>query len=174
MMTTVDLGKLKSDIIDHMVTEGLLANQSDKMTTSNVNTCSSMNALSAEDANNDQAGVAHRMALMFHGLNTTSTYNNEGEEDEDDVDTNNAMVRNECTAEFNLFRQNNALIPLDTTEGSFGDPLEWLKKNKLKYTYLARLASLYFVVLATSAPSERIWSSVLRILTLKRAKSHRG
>jgi hypothetical protein len=39
MTTTVDLGKLKSDIIDHMVTEGLLANQSDKMTTSNMNTC---------------------------------------------------------------------------------------------------------------------------------------
>jgi hypothetical protein len=54
MMTTVNFGKLKSDIIDHMVTEGLLANQSDKMTTSNVNTCSSMNALSAEDANNDK------------------------------------------------------------------------------------------------------------------------
>ncbi len=39
----------------------------------------------------------------------------------------------------------------------------------MKYPYLARLASLYFAVLASSAPSERIWSSASRILTLKRA-----
>ena len=42
-----------------------------------------MNAVSAKDANNDKTGAAHRMALMFHGLNTTSTSNNEGEEDKD-------------------------------------------------------------------------------------------
>ena len=169
MMTTVDFGKLKSDIIDHMVTEGLLANQSDKMTTSNVNTCSSMNALSAEDANNDQTGVARRMALMFHGLNTTSTYDDEGEMDEEGKDTNSAMIRNECMAEFNRFKQNSVSIPLYTTDGSLGDPLEWWKKNQLKYPYLARLASLYLAVPATSAPSERIWSRASRILTLKRA-----
>ena len=169
MMTTVDFGKLKSDIIDHMVTEGLLANQSDKMTTSNVNTCSSMNALSAEDANNDQTGVARRMALMFHGLNTTSTYDDEGEMDKEGEDTNSAMIRNECMTEFNRFKQNSVSIPLYTTDGSLGDPLEWWKKNQLKYPYLARLASLYLAVPATSAPSERIWSRASRILTLKRA-----
>ena len=60
-------------------------------------------------------------------------------------------------------------IPLYTTACSFGDPLEWWKKNQLKYPYLARLASLYLAVPATSAPSERIWSRASRILTLKRA-----
>jgi hypothetical protein len=33
---------------------------------------------------------------------------------------------------------------------------------------LARLAHLYLAVPATSAPSERIWSRALRVLTLKR------
>jgi hypothetical protein len=31
------------------------------------------------------------MALMFHGLNTTSTYDDEGEMDEESKDTNSAM-----------------------------------------------------------------------------------
>ena len=79
------------------------------------------------------------------------------------------MIRNECMAEFNRFKQNSVSIPLYTTDGSLGDPLEWWKKNQLKYPYLARLASLYLAVPATSAPSERIWSRASRILTLKRA-----
>ena len=83
MMTIVNFGKLKSGIIDHMVTERLIANQSHTTETNNVNTQNSMNAVSAKDANNDQTGATRRMALMFHGLTTTSTYNNEGEEDKD-------------------------------------------------------------------------------------------
>jgi hypothetical protein len=42
---------------------------------------------------------------MFHGLNTTSTDDNKDEGD-DDSDTNNIMIRNECMAEFNRFKQN--------------------------------------------------------------------
>jgi hypothetical protein len=114
-----------------------------------------MSAGSAKDASNDQTCAARRMSLMFHGLNATSTYDNEGK-DEDDENTNNAMIRNECAAEFNHFRQNSVLIPLYTVAGSFGDPLERWKKNQLKYPYLARLACLYLAVPATSAPSERI------------------
>ncbi len=60
----------------------------------------------------------------FHELNETSTFNNEGK-DKDDEDTQNAMIRNECAAEFNRFRQNSVSIPLYTAAGSFGDPLEW-------------------------------------------------
>jgi hypothetical protein len=66
-------------------------------------------------------------------------------------------------------QQNSVSIPLYTTDGSFGDPLEWWKKNQLKYPYLSRLAYLYLAVPATSAPSERIWRRALRILTLKQA-----
>jgi hypothetical protein len=54
------------------------------------------------------------------------------------------------------FRQNSVLIPLYTADSSFDDPLEWWKKNQLKYPYLARLAYFYLAVPATSAPSERI------------------
>ncbi len=97
MMTIVDFRKLKSDIIDAMVTDGLLANQSDKNhndITITPNPANAANATSAEDATNNQTGSARRMALMFHGLNTTSTDDNEDEGD-DDSDTNNVMIRNE-------------------------------------------------------------------------------
>ncbi len=101
-------------------------------------------------------------------MNKTSTDDNEDEGD-DDSDTNNIMIRNECMAEFNRFKQNRVSIPLYKADGFVGDPLEWWKKNQLKYPYLARLALLYLAVPATSGPSKKIWSRASRILTLKRA-----
>ncbi len=82
------------------------------------------NAASAKDATNNQTGAAHRMALIFHGLNTTSTDDNEDEGD-DDSDTNNVMIRNECMAEFNHVKQRSVSIPLYKADGFFGNPLEW-------------------------------------------------
>jgi hypothetical protein len=45
-------------------------------------------------------------------------------------------------AEFNRFNQKSVSIPLYKADGSFGDPLEWWKRNQLNYPYLARLARL--------------------------------
>ena len=112
------------------------------MATNKVNTQNSIYAASAKDAKNEQTGVTCRMALMIHRLNGTSNYDNEGGEDEDDEGTNNARIRNKCTEEFNCFRQSSVLIPLYKADGSFGDQLQWWKKNQLKYPYLERLASL--------------------------------
>jgi hypothetical protein len=72
-------------------------------------------------------------------------------------------------AEFNRFKQNSVFISLYKADGSFGDPLEWWKRNQQKYPYLARLARFYLAVPVMSAPSERISSRASRILTLKRA-----
>jgi hypothetical protein len=73
-------------------------------------------------------------------------------------------------AEFNCFKQNSVYILLYTADGSFGDPLEWWKRNhQLEYPYLARLARVYLAEPETSAPSGRMWSRASRILTLKRA-----
>jgi hypothetical protein len=80
-------------------------------------------------------------------------------------------LKKEYMAEFNRFKQNNVSISLYKADDSFGDLLEWRKRNhQLKYPYLAMLAHLYLAVPATSAPSERIWSKASRILTLKRTK----
>ena len=77
--------------------------------------------------------------------------------------------KKDCMAEFNCFKQNSVSIFLYKADGSFGDPLEWWKRNhQLKYPYLARLARLYLAVPAMSPPPERIWSRASRILTCKR------
>jgi hypothetical protein len=97
------------------------------------------------------------MVLMFHGLNTTSTNDNDCEY-KDNEDTNDVMIRNKRMEEFDCFRQNSVSFPLYTADVSFNYPLEWWKKNQLKYLYLSRLACLYLAVMAISAPLERIWS----------------
>jgi hypothetical protein len=77
--------------------------------------------------------------------------------------------KQDCMVGLNRFKQNGVSIPLYKADGSFGNPLEWWKRNQLKNPYLATLACLYPAVLAMSAPSERIWSRASRILTLERA-----
>jgi hypothetical protein len=105
--------------------------------------------------------ASHRMARMFHGLNTMSTEQHEDEDEDDD------MLGNICYAEFQRYK--NVSIALHNIDGSFNDPLAWWKKNATKFPLLATLAREYLAIPATSAPSERIWSRASRVLSLKRA-----
>jgi hypothetical protein len=52
---------------------------------------------------------------------------------------------------------------------AFNDPLKWWKENGAKYPYVATIARKYLAIPATSAPSERVWSRLARILSLRRA-----
>ena len=47
-------------------------------------------------------------------------------------------------------------------------PLSWWKTSADRYMNLGKLVIKYLAVLATSAPSERIWSRAARVLTVKR------
>jgi hypothetical protein len=52
------------------------------------------------------------------------------------------------------------IIEIDgETELSFSDPLEWWMKREVKYPYLSMLASRVLCIPATSAPSERLFST---------------
>ena len=104
------------------------------------------------------------MARMFHGLKTTGmAVENQEEEEEED------LTRSECHAELRKFKHGNVSIDLHKADGTFNDPLMWWKKNESSFTNLARLARMFLAIPATSAPSERIWSRVSRILCLQRA-----
>jgi hypothetical protein len=52
---------------------------------------------------------------------------------------------------------------------AFNDPLKWWKESCAKYPYVANIACKYLAIHATSAPSERVWSCLARILSLQRA-----
>ena len=52
---------------------------------------------------------------------------------------------------------------------AFNDPLKWWKENGAKYPYVATIAHKHLAIPATSAPSERVWSRLARILSLRRA-----
>jgi hypothetical protein len=45
------------------------------------------------------------------------------------------------------------------------DPLQWWKTNQSLFPILANLARIYLAVQATSAPSERVFSTASRILS---------
>jgi hypothetical protein len=49
------------------------------------------------------------------------------------------------------------------------DPLEWWRKNKRSYKVLARLARQYLAIPATSAPSERLFSSAGNVISKLRS-----
>jgi len=84
-------------------------------------------------------------------LNTKLKASKETEDDDDEV-------RDNCRIELNHYIKD-ALVGVCSLEdedgdGGFSDPLEWWKKNTIKYDLVARLANLYLAIPATSAPLE--------------------
>ena len=53
-------------------------------------------------------------------------------------------------------------------EFKHNDPLKWWKEQQRRFPTLARLAKIYLAVMATSAPSERIFSVASRIISARR------
>lgn len=52
------------------------------------------------------------------------------------------------------------------------DPMDWWKMNENKYPRLAKLASAYLCVPATSVPSERVFSTAGLIVNRLRSRLH--
>ncbi len=52
----------------------------------------------------------------------------------------------------------------------FNDPLEWWKEHESKFVRLAQLARKYLAIPATSAPSERLFSSAGLTIAKERAR----
>jgi hypothetical protein len=64
---------------------------------------------------------------------------------------------------------NKGACPMYDADDAFNDPLQWWKESCAKYPYVANIACKYLAIPATSAPSERVWSCLARILSLRRA-----
>jgi hypothetical protein len=80
-----------------------------------------------------------------------------------------ASNRTRCELELQSFCHNSVGVPFKDTEGEFQDPLGWWKEKEPTYPILAKLAIEYLAIPATSAPSERIWSRLANMLSIRRS-----
>jgi hypothetical protein len=61
-------------------------------------------------------------------------------------------------------------IPLKDDEGNYRNPLSWWSIHQRKFKYLSVLASRVLSIPATSAPSERVFSTAGLTITKDRAR----
>ena len=80
-----------------------------------------------------------------------------------------ASNRTRCELELQSFCHNSVGMPFKDTQGEFQDPLGWWKAKESTYLILAKLAIKYLNIPATSAPSERIWSRSVNMLSIRRS-----
>jgi hypothetical protein len=85
----------------------------------------------------------------------------------EDLDAEEVM--NEVKAELIIYKREGSM-PMTTEDGKYSNPLGWWRKNAYKFPVLARLSRKLLAIPATSAPSERVWSRVSSVLTMKRAR----
>jgi hypothetical protein len=78
-----------------------------------------------------------------------------------------AMER--ASAELLLYRREPHL-PTKKPDGSFTDPLEWWRLKQTQFPLLSKLAVKYLAIPATSAPSERVFSTAGLTIASERAK----
>ncbi len=86
-----------------------------------------------------------------------------GDEQDDAVghknNNNREDVVNRVDAELLLYKREQHL-PLEKDDGSFSNPLDWWRLKQQQYPLLANIALRVLAIPTTSAPSERVFSTV--------------
>ena len=62
------------------------------------------------------------------------------------------------------------MLPLQKEDRSYNNPLEWWKSNAKRFPLLSELAIRYLCIPATSAPSERVFSSAGLTIAKERSR----
>jgi len=79
------------------------------------------------------------------------------------------MVRDNIRREVQLYKDARGMTLWDPTTRIFGNPLEWWRVNNNTYPHLSKLALKYLSIPATSAPSERVFSTAGLTIAKERA-----
>ena len=165
MMTPDDYNMLKSDVIDFMVAK--LKARSDNLFNENAPKQKSAPATQPPQNNSKRSQLKDK---MFRGLNTKSL--DAATATGNDPNDNDTALRAVCESELDRYLHdaiNKGACAMYDENDAFNDPLKWWKENGAKYPYVANIARKYLAIPATSAPSERVWSRLARILSLRRA-----
>ncbi len=102
---------------------------------------------------------------MFRGLNTKSL--DAATATGIDPNDNDTTLRAVCESELDRYSHdaiNKGACAMYDENDAFNDPSKWWKENGAKYPYVANIACKYLAIPATSAPSERVWSCLARIV----------
>lgn len=78
-------------------------------------------------------------------------------------------IANVVDAELTLYKQEPS-IRLNNDDGTYTCPLTWWKFNERKYKLLSKLAARVLCIPATSAPSERVFSTAGLTIAKDRAR----
>jgi len=84
-------------------------------------------------------------------------------DDEDDHDKDKDIV-DDCVQQLRRYKQSEESVPKSI------DPLVWWKANEYKFPVIAKLAKKYLSIVATSVPSERLFSQAGQVVSQKRAR----
>jgi len=80
------------------------------------------------------------------------------------------MVRDNIRREVQLYKDARGMMLRDPTTRIIGNPLEWWRVNNNTYPHLSKLALKYLSIPATSAPSERVFSTAGLTIAKERAR----
>jgi hypothetical protein len=79
-------------------------------------------------------------------------------------------VRDTIQREMQLYKEARGMMLRDPNTKNFSNPLDWWRVNKQTYPHLSKLALKYLSIPATSAPSERVFSTAGLTIAKERAR----
>jgi hypothetical protein len=91
------------------------------------------------------------------------------DDDEEYVNEHALTIDEILEAEFKAYKGDRGQ-PMFSTGGAYNNPLDWWRVNCDKYPNICSLATCILAIPATSAPSERVFSSAANIVNKKRVR----
>jgi len=111
---------------------------------------------SAKEVKNNIDKPCNKVKHNSHSLPTDS--------DDEDGHNKDEDIPDNCVQQLKRYQQSEENVPKSI------DPLVWWKANEYKFPVIAKLAKKYLSIVATSVPSEQLFSQAGQVVSQKRAR----